>query len=527
MLAAVDAEEKQASDPAVRKWLDDLKQCLNQTEEIANEITTKALKLGLPSQPGPSGSGSSSFQDATMMKIKRVNRMLQTMLNQKNDMGLGHEHKWDQCQEHVRSIKDLVGRVRECFDCLAYCSLFPKEYELEGDTLIQLWMAAGLIQEEPMEDIATAYLRAFTQRDDIISSSRVNYGAGKRWYKVMKFRHSKRLQGISRLRLVTMDDCDIDPSTISKTDSPCHVNVQGSPTNYTLQVLGRCPQIRAVLLLQGHMSNIDCLPYDFFISLEFLQALDLSGTKLLELPSSIGDASPDEAKEANLSHKQRLTNLELRWTAEDDAEEEAIEHLQPHTNLQDLRIICYGGSKFPSWISNQCFDALVRITLFRCENCRVLPSLGQLPGLEVLSLIELLGVKIIDFHFGRDASSIEGENFVAFPNLQKLTIKSMVSLKEWRDMGEDDFPRLTNLRIKDCPELVGLCRLSNFHTLQRLEINSCSNLWDFPGDLPASIKKVVIGKCPLLSIRCLEQDEKGWQKTEGSPAVMMYQRDED
>lgn len=238
-------------------------------------------------------------------------------------------------------------------------------------------------------------------------------------------------------------------------------------------------------------------------------------------------ASPDEAKEANLSHKQRLTNLELRWTAEDDAEEEAIEHLQPHTNLQDLRIICYGGSKFPSWISNQCFDALVRITLFRCENCRVLPSLGLLPGLEVLSLIELLGVKKIDFHFGRDANSTEGENFVAFPSLQKLTIKSMVSLKEWRDMGEHDFPRLTKLRIKDCPELVGLCRLSNFHSLQCLEINGCSNLWDFPGDLPASVKKVAIGKCPLLSLRCLEQDEKGWQKTEGSPAVMMYQRDDD
>ena len=88
--------------------------------------------------------------------------------------------------------------------------------------------------------------------------------------------------------------------------------------------------------------------------------------------------------------------------------------------------------------------------------CQVLPSLGQLAVLEVLILIELLGVKIIDFHFGRDANSTEGENFVAFPNLQKLTIKPIISLKERRNMGEHDFPRLTMLRIKDYPELVGL-----------------------------------------------------------------------
>ena len=61
-------------------------------------------------------------------------------------------------------------------------------------------------------------------------------------------------------------------------------------TNYTLQMLGRIPQIRAVLLLHDHMSNIDCLPHDFFFSLKFLQALDLSGTKLSELPRSIGNA---------------------------------------------------------------------------------------------------------------------------------------------------------------------------------------------------------------------------------------------
>jgi len=396
-----------------------------------------------------------------------------------------HKNMQEQCLEYSRRPKVLVSRPREYCNCLAYCTLFPKDYELEGNTLIQLWMAAGLIQKEPMEDIAATYL-AIAQLKNIISLSRVDYGAGKKWYRVLESNLSRGLRAISRLCLVTLDNCDNDPSAISKTVLPCHVLVQGLPTNYTFRVLGRFPQIRAVLLPQGHMSNIDCLPHDFFISLEFLEALDLSGTKLSELPSSVGNAkclryldlsdtpikqlpetmdsleklqtlklrncnhlyslpkgtrqltslrhldlgtlscldsmppemgaltqlrtlsnfvvgeepkcqiaelkhmndlrgrlclsnleyvaSPDEAKEANLSHKQHLTNLELRWTTEDDAEEEVIEHLQPHTNLRDLRILCYGGSKFPSWISNQCFGTLEIITLFRCENCQVLHS---------------------------------------------------------------------------------------------------------------------------------------------------------
>jgi len=108
----------------------------------------------------------------------------------------------EQCLEYSRRPKDLVSQPRESLDCLAYCTLFPKDYELKGGTLIQLWMAAGLIQEEPMEDIATTYLKAIAQLEDIISLSRVGYGAGKKWYRVL-------------------DNCDNDPSAISKTALPC------------------------------------------------------------------------------------------------------------------------------------------------------------------------------------------------------------------------------------------------------------------------------------------------------------------
>ena len=51
-----------------------------------------------------------------------------------------------------------VHIVAECLNCIAYCCLFPKGFAIEGDELVQLWMAVGLIEQEPMELFAAAYL---------------------------------------------------------------------------------------------------------------------------------------------------------------------------------------------------------------------------------------------------------------------------------------------------------------------------------------------------------------------------------
>jgi len=260
---------------------------------------------------------------------------------------------------------------------------------------------------------------------------------------------------------------------------------------------------------------------------------NLTGRVCLSRLENVG--SVHEAKEAQLQYKPNITKLDLKWTDRiewenvegDDCQEEVIQQLRPPKELQDLEILGYRGSKFPTWISLPCFDKLTRITLFKCENCQLLPSLGQLPSLESLTLAELVLVRIIDLSFYIEATTFDEDNFVAFPTLRKLEIKAMLSLEEWKDMGEVCcFPELSKLVIKDCPQLTTLCGLSNMCSLKDLEIKCCEKLPSLPnGGLPDSLWTFIIDDCPLLSLSCNNSMKKEhWRKTEHSSSLLIYER---
>ncbi|KAK2978896.1 hypothetical protein RJ640_011995 [Escallonia rubra] len=179
---------------------------------------------------------------------------------------------------------------------------------------------------------------------------------------------------------------------------------------------------------------------------------------------SVMDAQ--DAREANLTCKQGLEELEMAWSSDfDDSrnemiEKEVIELLKPSTNLRRLEVKHYGGVEFPSWLGDPLFSQLAHISLSDCRHCTSLPSLGHLTSLKKLHISGIKGVRTA----GNELCGVGWPHVGdAFPSLETLEFVDMVSWEEWStNLSEDDgnfrqvFPRLRELIIVGCPNLINI-----------------------------------------------------------------------
>ncbi|GLT57497.1 hypothetical protein SLA2020_304650 [Shorea laevis] len=104
-----------------------------------------------------------------------------------------------------------------------------------------------------------------------------------------------------------------------------------------------------------------------------------------------------EAKLAKL-HEKAIDELNLWWKfnrseleLEGNHDEDVLEGLQPHPNLQRLVIVLYRGKNLPSWmLSNELFSLnnfnLVELTIGRCRKLNSIPVINGLSSLKQLSI---------------------------------------------------------------------------------------------------------------------------------------------
>ncbi|KAJ6915404.1 disease resistance protein RGA2-like [Populus alba x Populus x berolinensis] len=139
----------------------------------------------------------------------------------------------------------------------------------------------------------------------------------------------------------------------------------------------------------------------------------------------------------------------------------------------ELRVIEYGGMRFPSWLSH--LSNLVRIHL---ENCRLLERIPPLDGIP--SLEELLIRNMNDLEY-IDSEGVGVSMF--FPSLKKLRIFDCPRLKGWWKKSRDGstieeglrmfcFPCLSSLRIQFCPNLTSMPLFPTLSTLILLGASS-------------------------------------------------------
>jgi hypothetical protein len=132
-----------------------------------------------------------------------------------------------------------------------------------------------------------------------------------------------------------------------------------------------------------------------------------------------------------------------------------LRELVPPTTLEQFILQGYMGIRFPSWTGSATYLAnLSRIELLNLPRCTQLPSLGQLPNLQELSLRALQNIKKLDEDFCGGSP--------AFLKLTKFTLQDMNNLEIWNttvSIHHDDtrgnfmFPNLHKLLIHGCNKL--------------------------------------------------------------------------
>ncbi|CAN6559145.1 unnamed protein product [Malus baccata var. baccata] len=189
---------------------------------------------------------------------------------------------------------------------------------------------------------------------------------------------------------------------------------------------------------------------------------------------------------ANLIGKERLDSLELKWSYLSGSRERelgVLDMLQPPKNLKELTIKCYAGLKFSLWIGGPLFSNMVRVSLYNCSNCHLLPPVGQLPCLKELYITGMFAVEVVGPEF-------YGEGSLPLRVLEILKCSDMKHWEKWlpfdQDMSSGVFPglkfsfnpnklnSLTTLEIVRCEELV--VAVANYEQVRELKIDGCKAL---------------------------------------------------
>ncbi|POO02860.1 LRR domain containing protein [Trema orientale] len=181
--------------------------------------------------------------------------------------------------------------------------------------------------------------------------------------------------------------------------------------------------------------------------------------------------------------------LEKQGGFEDDSA--ILEALEPHHNLRVLGIrdyMCPNAS--PRWMLS--LMNLRALGLIFCHNCKVLPSLGNLPFLESFDVFGMDSVKNVGVEFlgitkrgeedgetSRDDRLKSPNPIISFPKLKSLSFTFMRQWEKWEgsvaeteNMGLTVMPSLQNLVIWDCPRLQALPDfLQKTTTLKELSIH--------------------------------------------------------
>ncbi|KAK9291220.1 hypothetical protein L1049_009408 [Liquidambar formosana] len=436
------------------------------------------------------------------------------------------------------SYQQLPSYLKQCF---AYCSIFPKNYEILRRDLIYLWMAQGLIQSptesQQLEDIANQYCnelrsRSFFQEletnfDDKISSYKIHdllvdiaqQVAGTEWLKV-DF-NSKVIS--ERVRHVLFAEKDLFEKELPKSLISAK-KLRSFTFSYKVGSVGK-PIVETLIS-----------------SFPFLRVLDLSGSEFEELPNFVGKLKHlrylcllGNGRLKTLPNSIcKLLNLQSLDIMNCDQLEDLPRDIGKLVSLRYLRLtaqlICMPEKGLLGLTSLRTLvlsklnrltslsEGIQHLTSLRSLHIEDCPSLPSLPsGMRHLTALEKLEIWDCE-----ELKLIGGEDMQGLSSLRSLTIAGLRKLVALPLGLQHSATSLQYLYIGNCRGLTMLPDwLQALKSLEVLYIIECPNILSLPEGIECltNLRELVIEKCPHLSRRCKMETGEDWAKISHIPRI--------
>ncbi|CDP21251.1 unnamed protein product [Coffea canephora] len=421
--------------------------------------------------------------------------------------------------------------------CFAYCSIFPKDAEMEGDMLIELWMAEGFLHaglenrtmvNKSMEEIGEYYLEILLH-SSLLEEIRDD---GERYYKMHDMVHDVATSMSKSTKVINSETGSEDNSNQVR----CLViDSFGEDAKNLLE--SRSNLLHTLFLSQGSLSD------DMLKKLKNLHILNLSGEENQNLPISIGKLRhlryinfenstsatlPESVCKLYNLQTLRLNSFALKVLPKGMRDLINLRHLHYYNHNEEFQMPLEMGR----------LTSLQTLEFFNVgrEKGRRIGEVGSLKNLK--GKLEIRNLELVKDKEGAEEAKLsekanlsglqlwwawawdrEGDNY----NYDKEVLDglrphpNLEELEMWHFMG-DQFPRwlmdlpttttlpelattppkLACLEFNYCHRCRELLPLQKFTSLKELVIDECDGLTNLPGDMLhscASLQKLRVTNC--------------------------------
>ncbi|RCV24070.1 hypothetical protein SETIT_5G055400v2 [Setaria italica] len=379
------------------------------------------------------------------------------------------------------SYDQMPPGVKQCF---AYCSVFPRNYEIDRDKLIQQWIALGFVEpakygSQSVFNRATdcfehllwmSFLEEVEELDlskkELEEDVNVKYKIHHLVHDLAQSVAGDEVQAIN----FNQDNGHSEPCRYVSLDADMEV-----PEPEVLQSM--LHKVRAF-----HSWGYD-LDINLVLHARCLRVLDLRGSPMIELPRSIGklkhlryldiSSSPIKTLPNSISSLHNLHTLHLSNCSDLCVLPMSICSLQ---NLQILNLSACSFHSLPDSIGH--LKYLQNLNMSFCNFLETLPnSIGELQSLQTLNF--------------KGCGKLESLPD-AICNLQKLQylILSQCGILQSLPKNIGNLSNLLHLNLSQCNDLKSIpdsiCRITRLHTLN---MSHCSSLPEIPASI-GSLKEL-------------------------------------